>query len=69
MKNKTCKDIFSKHHGDPQVGYTYQEALIKRAKVNEAHGVGTPTSKWNGAVIELDPEKKSGYRVVIQTKE
>lgn len=62
-------DIFAKHYGNPDEGYTYQEALVKRSKVNDAYGVGSPNSKWNGADIELDPNKKTGYRVVIKRKE
>lgn len=63
------KKYFSKDYGDPKVGYTYQEAMIKRMKVNDAHGVGTSCSKWNAAVIEHDPNKSEGYRVYITTKE
>ena len=48
-------------------GYTYKEAQDKKAKVDEAYGVGTPNSKWKKSVIEPDPNKKSGYRVVIET--
>lgn len=63
------KDIFSKHYGNPDEGYTYEEALVKRAKVNDAYGVGTPNSQWNGAEIEQDPVKKTGFRVTITKKE
>ena len=60
------KDYFSKHW-DEKNGYTYKEALDKKAKVDEAHGVGTPNSKWKESVIEPDPNKTSGFRVVIET--
>ncbi len=60
------KDTFSKHW-DNEHGYTYKEALDKKAKVDDAHGVGTRTSKWKPSVIEPDPYKKDGYRVVIET--
>lgn len=63
------ESIFSKQFGDADEGYTYREALDKQAKVNEAHGVGTFKSRWNPAIIEPDPNKKNGYRVVIRTKE
>lgn len=61
------KDVFSKHW-DKEHGFTYAEAQEKKRKVDEAHGVGTPESKWKESVIEPDPERKDGYRVVIETK-
>ena len=63
------ESIFSKQFGNADEGYTYKEALAKLAKVNDAHGVGTPKSKWNPGIIEPDPNKKTGYRIVIRTKE
>lgn len=61
------KDTFSKHWDDNH-GFTYAEALEKKAKVDDAHGVGTSTSKWKESVIEPDPNRQDGYRVVIETK-
>ena len=61
------KDIFSKHWDDVH-GFTYKEAEEKKRKVDEAHGVGSLTSKWKESVIEHDPNRKDGYRVVIETK-
>ena len=55
-------------HWDEKNGYTQQEAFAKKAKVDEAHGVGRPESKWNSAEVVLDPNKQSGYMVVIRTK-
>ena len=46
-----------------------QEAEEKKRKVDEGHGVGTPTSKWSEAVIERDPDRSDGYRIRISTKE
>ncbi len=66
-EEKNMKDIFSKHWDDHH-GFTYAEALEKKAKVDDGHGVGTPTSRWKESVIEPDPERKDGYRVVIETK-
>ena len=63
------ESIFSKQFGEADEGYTYKEALAKLSKVNDAHGVGTPDSKWKPGFIEPDPNKKTGYRVVIRTKE
>ncbi len=60
------KDTFSKHWDDVH-GFTYKEALEKQAKVDEGHGVGQPNSKWKPSVIEPDPNRKDGYRVVIET--
>ena len=45
-----------------------EEAMKKKEAVDEAHGVGTPTSKWNPAKIVPDPSRKSGYKVIISTK-
>lgn len=69
MAEKVTVDVFCKHYGNPDKGYTYQEALVKRSKVNDTYGVSFPRSKWNGAIIEKDPSKKTGYRVVIKRKE
>ena len=55
-------------HWDLINGYTYEEALNKKISVDEAHGVGTENSKWNAAEIVIDPNKKTGYKVVISTK-
>lgn len=49
-------------------GYTMREAMEKKAKVDEAHGVGTPESRWNPAEIVPDTSKKDGFKVVIRTK-
>ena len=45
-----------------------REAMEKKAKVDEAHGVGTPESRWNPAEIVPDTSKKDGFKVVIRTK-
>ena len=55
-------------HWDNENGYTYQEAISKKEKVDEAHGVGTKESCWNAAQIVPDPHRKSGYMVIIETK-
>ena len=55
-------------HWDLLNGYTYAEAIAKKEAVDEAHGVGTENSKWNAAKIVPDPNKKTGYKVVISTK-
>ena len=49
-------------------GYTIEEAYTKKAKVDDAHGVGTPESKWNPAEILVDTTRKDGFMVVIRTK-
>ena len=61
------ESIFYKHW-DNEHGYTHEEAFKKKAAVDDAHEVHNPNSKWNPAVVELDPYRKSGYRVVIRTK-
>lgn len=54
---------------DPMSGYDEIEAMDKKQKVDEAHAVGTPTSKWNPAEIVQDSSKPNGgYKVVICTK-
>ena len=58
---------FTKHWDDVN-GYTMREAMEKKAKVDEAHGVGTPNSKWNPAEIVPDTSRKDGFKVVIRTK-
>jgi len=62
-------DTFSKHYGDPRFGYTMAEALEKKQKVDEAHGVGSRNSKWEEAKIVPDETRKEGYKIVISTKE
>lgn len=61
------RDTFSKRWDDNH-GFTYQEALQKKANVEEAYGVGSPNSKWEEAKIVPDPKKKDGYMVTIDTK-
>ena len=58
-------DFFGRNNSDE--GYTYEQALAKKAAVDDAHGVGRPESKWRESVIERDPNKRAGYRVVIRT--
>lgn len=60
-------DIFSKHW-DEEHGFSYAEALDKKDKVDDSYGVGRTKSKWKPSVIEKDPYKKDGYRVVIEKK-
>ena len=55
-------------HWDTTNGFTMQEALSKKAKVDEAHNIGSPASKWNPAEIVRDDQKASGYKVVISCK-
>ena len=57
------RDIFSNHSSN--TGYTWKEAEAKKAKVDEAHGVGTSKSKWAPSKIEADP--RGGYLVTIET--
>lgn len=61
------KDIFS-NHWDSKHGFSYEEAQKRKRGIDEEYGVGTPTSKWNPAVVEPDPERMDGYRVVIERK-
>lgn len=49
-------------------GFTPEEAALKARRVNEAHGVGDPNSKWKPAIWVRDPHRKSGYMVTIETK-
>lgn len=58
------RDFFTKHDGTNK-GYTREEAEIKKAKVDEAHGVGKSNSKWAEAKVEPDP--RGGYIVTIET--
>lgn len=59
------KDIFTKHW-DRDHGFTLAEAEIKKAKVDEAHGVFSHNAKWHPAQIEIDPNKADGYMVTIE---
>jgi hypothetical protein len=61
------ESVFSKSW-DNEHGFTHEEAMKKKAAVDDAHGVYARDAKWNPAVVELDPYRKSGYRVVIRTK-
>lgn len=49
-----------------RTGFTYGEAVRKKAQVDEAHGVGTPNSKWDPADIVSDD--RGGFKVMISTK-
>lgn len=60
-------DVFGKNW-DSEHGFTYEEAVIKKAAVDEAHGVGMPGSCWNPAVIQPDLDRKDGYKVIITSK-
>lgn len=54
---------------DPLNGFNETEAMDKKQKVDEAHGVGTTTSQWKPSEIVPDPSKPNGgYKVVICTK-
>jgi hypothetical protein len=57
------RDILSNHSSN--TGYTQKEAEAKKAKVDEAHGVGKSNSKWAEAKVEPDP--RGGYLVTIET--
>lgn len=48
-----------------KTGYSMEEARLKKEKVDEAHGVGTPESKWSES--EIVPDERGGYKVVITT--
>lgn len=53
---------------DPMNGFTETEAMDKKQKVDEAHSVGYPKSKWGPAEIVPDYSKPNGgYKVVICT--
>lgn len=60
------RDYFSKKYGKADEGYTYEEALEKKRKIDDSYGVGRSTSKWKPAIIEQDQNKRTGYRLVIE---
>lgn len=60
------KDYFTKHYGDGK-GYTYEEAIQKKAAVDDAHGCWRNDAKWKYS--EIVPDSRGGYMVVISTKE
>ena len=62
------RDVFSKHYGDPNMGYTREEAERKKATVDDEYGVYRSNANWKPAVIERDPTKKDGFRAVIERK-
>ncbi len=59
------KDIFTKRW-DNEKGYTIEEALEKKAKVDAEYGVNKPNANWHPAQIVPDHSKKSGYMVTIE---
>lgn len=61
------KDIFS-NHWDNKHGFTKEEAESRKRGIDEQYGVHNPDSKWNPAVVEPDPERLDGYRIVIERK-
>ncbi len=54
-------------HWDKINGFSMAEAIEKKAAVDDAHGVGTPSSKWAPAEIVPDTSKRTGFKVVIST--
>lgn len=54
-------------HWDNEVGFTMDEALTKKRKVDEAHEAGLPGSRWKAAEIVIDPDKRVGYKIIIRT--
>lgn len=59
------KDIFTKRW-DNQNGFTMEEAIEKKAKVDTEYGVNKPGANWHPAQIVPDHAKKSGYMVTIE---
>ena len=60
------RDVFSKHYGDPTKGYSEEEAQRKKETIDAEYGVYRSNANWKPAVIEPDPTKKEGYRVIIE---
>lgn len=56
------------NHWDNEHGYTMEEALLKKAKVDDAHDVSNPNSRWEPAEIVPDQSRHDGYKVIIKTK-
>lgn len=59
------KDIFTKRW-DNVNGFTMEEALKKKENVDTEYGVNRPDANWHPAEIVPDPDKKSGYMVIIK---
>ena len=62
-----CISEFTKHW-DRIHGFTREEAVEKKAKVDDAHGVWKPDAKWEPSQIVEDFERKDGYKVAIRKK-
>ena len=64
-KNVMSTSEFTKRWS--RTGFTYGEAVRKKATVDQAHGVGTASSKWNPA--EIVDDDRGGFKVIITTKD
>ena len=53
---------------DTKHGYTMEEAIWKKGKVDDAHDVSNPNSLWKPAEIVLDQSRQDGYKVIIKAK-
>ena len=62
------KEVYSKRW-DAKRGFTQVEALAKKSELDKFYDVKNPDSKWSPAVLEQDPDRVTGYRVCISTKE
>ena len=59
------KDILTKR-GDPKNGFTSLEAAKKKGDVEDEYGVYRKNPNWKPAEIVPDPDKESGFMVVIE---
>ena len=66
-EDENMKSVYSKRWDDKH-GFTQKEAEEKKRKVDAENGANYPDSKWNPAVIEPDPERLDGFRVVAVSK-
>ena len=62
-----CKSVYSRRW-DKVNGFTMKEATERKKVFDKEYEVENPDSKWKPAEIEVDPERRSGYRIVMCTK-
>ena len=58
----TFSNVWNFNHG-----FTDEEVQKKAQRVNQEYGVGKPGCIWKEATWVLDPHRKTGYIVVLES--
>lgn len=58
-----------KNYSDLKKGFTWEDALRKKTKLDDAYEVENPNSEFLPAEIIEDTQRDFGYKVIVRTKE